>query len=261
MTDDAPVADEIEVEAEAEAVEIESEEQVNQEETPSESSPEKESNGVQKRIGELTRKQREAERERDYWRKQAMDKAPEPEPEPPPVEVKTLEDFDYDEEKFQSYIFQQAKAEAKEAARQAYEEETQRTTQQQRIRSFQGKEKEFAKGVEDYYDYAHSDIPVTQEMADLIAESDSGPSILYHLGKNPDIAENIAYLPPVQMAREIGRLEVKLSEKPEKSVSKAPPPPPKVEGIDNAIPKTIKDNMTQDQWNEHRRKVIAQRRR
>jgi hypothetical protein len=91
-------------------------------------------------------------------------------------------------------------------------------------------------------------LPVTTTMAEAITESDVGPAVLYHLGQHPDEARRIAALPPVQQAREIGRLEARVSQPPPKKISSAPPPAPVLTG--GGAPATTPDpeNMPMDDF-------------
>ncbi len=66
-------------------------------------------------------------------------------------------------------------------------------------------------------------LPISQTMGDVIADSQRGADIAYFLGKNPDEAKRIAGMPPIQAARELGRIEAELTPKPRK-ISNAPPP-------------------------------------
>ena len=264
---DAPVVEETEVQAEAATEELENEGQAT-EEKPSDSSPEKkEPKGVQKRIDELTRNWRETERDRDHWRELAMrtqqqPQKPEPSHQPVQQPVKTLADFEYDESQYQSYIFQQAQ----EAARRVVQEEYKRTSTVQKQTSFQARESEFSKEVEDYHSVTRNpSLPITQDMVDIIADTDDGPAVLYYLGKNPDITAQLANLSPTAVAREIGRIEAKLATKPEKSVSKAPPPPPKITGVDSTVnvnpatPESDKHFKSAEEWARARNKQLANR--
>lgn len=67
-------------------------------------------------------------------------------------------------------------------------------------------------------------VPVSQGMADIILGLDSGPDVLYHLGKNPAQAAQIAKMPPVQAALAIGRIEAGLAMPKPITKSKAPDP-------------------------------------
>lgn len=250
---DEVIPTEVETEVEAQPEVAESEEQVTQEAEPSDSSPEKK-DGVQKRIDELVRARREAERERDALL-QRVQSQPQPKPEPITAD-KTLADFDYDEGAYTSYLTDLAEARAAERVQQY--------TRQQRVQSVQqaykAKEAEFAATVDDYDTVAFNpNLHISQNLASGLMESDMGPQLLYHLGKNPDVADNLSRMKPSAMLREMGRLEAKLSDvKP--SVSKTPPPPPKVDAVE--AKQTIKassvssDKLSTDEWLRRRNKEL-----
>ena len=58
---------------------------------------------------------------------------------------------------------------------------------------------------------ASSAVAVSDQVRDAILESDIGPQILYHLAKNPEIAEELKSKSTASALREIGRLEATLS--------------------------------------------------
>lgn len=63
----------------------------------------------------------------------------------------------------------------------------------------------------------------TRAMQDAVLNSELGPTLVYHLGKNPDETKRIASMHPVAAIKEIGRLEEKLlSSKPKIKTSTAP---------------------------------------
>lgn len=62
----------------------------------------------------------------------------------------------------------------------------------------------------------------SEALGAAILEAENAPEIIYHLGKNPDLAYQIAGMSPVQAARAIGKLEAQLSAAP--AVSQAPAP-------------------------------------
>lgn len=106
---------------------------------------------------------------------------------------------------------------------------TQADTAAQRARDaqvqlFNEREDEFAERVPDYRDVAYSkDIEYSRPMLEAVSTSESGPALAYYFGKNPREASRIAHLPPLDAAREIGRLEMKIQSA-EKKAPKAPPP-------------------------------------
>ena len=111
------------------------------------------------------------------------------------------------------------------------------------------------------------------EAARALVEADSGPAIVYHLAKNPDLAVRISKLSPVSQAAAIGRIEEQLSraktettstsKEPSKqtapakkpAVTQAPPPPKPVQA--SAPHKKDASIMSMDEWvsNERARKI------
>lgn len=68
---------------------------------------------------------------------------------------------------------------------------------------------------------AASDIPVSDALRESLLRSEHGPDIMYQLASNTAELVRIARLPPLDAAREVGRLEAKLAS------STAGPPKPK----------------------------------
>jgi len=204
---------------------------------------------------------RTAERDAEYWKQQAQNKAPEA-----PVEVveeatKTLADFDYDEGKYQEHLFSRARANAVDEARKVLKDEQSQQTSSRKLSEFRGREADFSKDVEDYQEVVTNPaLSLSQPMVDVATEMDNGPELLYYLGKNPALADEISRLSPLTAARELGRIEAKLSAKESgKTVSEAPAPAPKIKAVDHTTKKSL-DDMSQRDFNESRRKYIANNR-
>lgn len=126
------------------------------------------------------------------------------------------------------FALAQSKKEAENAqARQA-------TEAQQREADWKAKVAETIKRIPDYDEVlSDSEITVSQAMHEAILASDAGPSLIYHLAKNPAEAARIKALPPLKAALEMGKLEAKFApdlEKKPTTVSKAPRPPSPVGG-------------------------------
>lgn len=232
--------------------------------------------GFTKRIDELTKNWRETERkaleaerraeerERDaaYWRDQVLrQQSSKPEP---VQQTKTLADFEYDDSKYQAYLFDQAEQRAVQAAERKLKEQQETDVKERRKATFAQRESEFSKSAPDYREKTRSAIfPVSEAMAEVFAESEEGPAVAYYLANNLDQADRIARMSPLAAARELGRVEAKLiaeREKAAKKVSDAPPPPPKIEG--SGDPKVEKDpsDMTDAEFAKWRKRQIAQRR-
>jgi len=114
---------------------------------------------------------------------------------------------------------------------------------------------------EDFDDVAMNlDLPVTTSMVSIITDSDRGADILYHLGKNPDQAAEIAAMSPVQQARVIGRIEAKLEDQADRKPTKptqAPNPPNPIKGKAEAT--VNPERMSADDWRKHREKELEKR--
>ncbi len=228
---------------------------------------EPEAKWVQKRIDELTRDRREAERrerdalkERDYWREQH--KAAPPPPAPEPDKAKTLADFQFDESQYQQYLFSKSSEMARKAAKEEMLNEQKNAEKQRQAADYVGKVKEFAKDHPDYEEVA-TYAPISEKVADIIIGVKS-PEVAYYLGKNPDVAMQISRLPDSYAAYEIGQIAARLQfEKTQANsartlISKAPPPAPAIEAVNQVVQKDPKD-MTQAEFNKWRRKQIAAR--
>ena len=232
-----------------------------------EDQPEAKPQGIQKRISELVHERNEARRKLDAERHRldqvvemlAQQRQPAPEPEPVPP---TLEDFQYDEGKYRAAVIDYAQKQATVAARAEIQQWQAQQAQQAKAQSFKAKEAEFATATEDYADAVYDpSLPITAAMAEVIQESDVGPQLAYHLAKNRAVAEQLSKLPERAMAREIGRLEAKLSAPAPRPVAvpKAPPPPPKLEATEAEVDKDP-DSMSIDDWVKWRTKQIRKRR-
>lgn len=68
------------------------------------------------------------------------------------------------------------------------------------------------------------DLRITEGMVEIIAESEIGHKLAYHLGRHPQEAARIAALPDRAQARELGMLEAKLSTPTPRKTTAAPEP-------------------------------------
>jgi len=255
---DAIIVDEdveIEVGAEADAdepAETETETELTADDADEESSPSKK-DGAQKRIDEITKARREAEREAIYWKQLAEQNKPAPEP---VEEGKTLADFGYDEKVFADYLTDFAKQEARKEVEQQIQAERAAKVQAE----YSQVEAEFASKVDDYQAVVtNPTLRFTQEMATATQTGENGPALRYYLGKHPEVSAALSVMSPWDMARELGKIEAtKLNQKPAPKVSKAPEPPPRVKGSDNKVA-VNPAKMSDAQFAKWRRQQIANR--
>lgn len=157
------------------------------------------------RIDELTRQRREAERNAEYWKQRATST----------VDPNSL---DY-EEGIAERVAQRHRQEQAETA--------QATATQLAAEAFSYRETEARERFADYDTVTRNpNVAITPDMASLIRDSEHGPDIAYHLGKNPAEAARIASLSPIRQAAELGKLEVALAApKPSRKVPAAPVQP------------------------------------
>ena len=240
---------------------------VAEEESETPETPEKPKGGFQRRIAELVEQRNEERRAREATERrldqlvEMMMTRQEPEKAPEPPQMPTLEQHEYDEKKYQAALIDYAKAEARREAQEALKADRAEQAAQARQTTFKSREAEFAKATPDYQSVVYDPAaPISQTMAEIIAESDLGPQLAYHLAKNREVAQSIYRLPPVAAARELGRIEAKLSQpKPEPPrVTSAPPPPPKVEAVEPEVERDP-DKMNMRDWLKWREKQISKR--
>lgn len=112
----------------------------------------------------------------------------------------------------------QAKAASERAKAEAVE------AHNERLEEFRGKVKDFDATMK-----AAANLKASPIVEELILDSDKSAHIVYHLAKNPDRLAKLNGMSEREAAREIGRIEARLSLPNPKTQTKAPPPkaPPK----------------------------------
>lgn len=135
-------------------------------------------------------------------------------------------------------------------------------------KAWQTRQDAFAKESADYKETIEaSAVKVSDQVRDAIVESDVGPQILFHLAKNPEVAEKIGQMTIAGALRAVGRLEATLGgeAKPQgksasakvAEISKAPAPITPLRGA-NAIPPSLKGSdavpatLSYDDWKKMR---------
>ena len=133
--------------------------------------------------------------------------------------------------------------------------------QSQILESYQEREESARDKYDDFDQVAYNPkLPITNVMAETIQSSDIGPELAYYLGTNPKDAERISRMTPLAQAKEIGKIEAKLSDNPPvKKTSNAPAPISPVTARstgspshDTTDPRSIK-SMSTSQWIEAER--------
>jgi|688.fasta_scaffold157947_2 hypothetical protein len=189
--------------------------------------PEKSKRGVGKRLNELTWQARQAERERDYWREQAMRSQYTPPPQPAYEAATPTDDSDPE------YIVERVEARLRQNM------ERERLMEQRNTLAAKA-ESEGA-----YAFFNDVTLPVSKEIADIVVESDHSLALAGYLGENVDELRKIAALPPHKLGAAMAKLEARLSAPRSKPLSAAPAPGPNVSG--RAAVRTP-EAMSTDEW-------------
>jgi hypothetical protein len=129
------------------------------------------------------------------------------------------------------------------------------------LEAYQDREEDARVRYDDFEQVAYNpNLSVTDVMAQTIQASDNGPDVIYYLGSNPKEASRISALPPILQAKEIGKIEAKLtSNPPTKRTSTAPAPIAPVAArtsgnpkYDTTDPRSVK-SMSTSEWIEAER--------
>lgn len=224
--------------------------------------------GVGKRIDELTKLRRDAERDRDYWRELALRQAeakqqaqPEAQVQPQPPQKPREGDYETYEAYVEAVAEYKAEMKFEELRRreheqyQAYQRQQRQADAQQEFQSkattFLAKKDAFAAGISDYDELTTDpSLPINPVMRDCVIESDLGPQIVYWLAKNRDEAVRISQMSPLAAAREIGRIEQRLGsvKPPGKKTTSAPEPINPIGGGVSTVHKKPEEMTNKEYW-------------
>lgn len=183
----------------------------------------------QKRIGELTREKYEAKRAADDARREA-------------------EQLRQSIARGQQGDVQHPASDVQTLARQ----EAERIVAEQRLT--ESTDKVWATGTKEFPDFGQSVsnlqmVGMDRAFIELALTTDAPHKVLQHLGSDLDEAARILALPPVQQARELTKLEMKLSQPPApKPVSRAPAPIKPIGGSGVASGSGLSDDLPIDEW-------------
>ncbi|MGB2246163.1 MAG: hypothetical protein ACPH3N_00760 [Alcanivorax sediminis] len=220
--------------------------------------------GFQERLGELTRKRREAERSAEQLaeenaRLKAQLEGSQPSKKEEPAAAKPPVETDFED--YSDFLAAKARHEARqeiEAENRRREEQQQQTAQQeqsekQRAEFFQRCEAA-SETYEDFVEVAfNTDLQVNQTMTEVIMGAENGPDIAYWLGSNPKEAERISQLPPTLAAMEMGKIGAAIKRPEPKKTTNAPDPLEPV-GSGERAQKHLYD---EDDYEEYKRRRMA----
>lgn len=190
----------------------------------------------QERIDELTRLRRDAEREAEYWKAKALQDTREAQPareaQQQPQEASRPEREDYDNDF--DYIEALTDYKAEQAAQRLAQAQREQARAQSARQNFETRKAELFPEGEPEGLQRFLRLPTLPEaVVEIVAESDIGPKIADFLGANPAEFRRLEGMSPIQQARELTRLEARLSAPPKptpKTATDAPEPIPQARG-------------------------------
>lgn len=218
--------------------------------------------GAEKRIKELTKNWRSTERDRDYWRDLALrnSQGQQAKPEPTPQNGKpTLEQFNFDQDAYNEAVIDWK-------VQQKLSEHTQKSKKDQEQTEAQKQQAEFRQrlqsAAEKYDDFEETITDPSLPMPDHVVQAamnlgETAGDVLYHLGKNPDKALQIANMNPAAAAVALGRIDAQIANQPKPQISKAPPPPSAV-GNRSAV-NVDPMKLPAEEWARRRNEELAKR--
>ena len=214
----------------------------------------KKENKVQKRFDEMTRERYQLRKENEELRRRLESREPEIPEQPDPKKFENQRDYDFAMGQWQAKV---EGIKEKTAQREQIRVQNEAQQYQAKIQSNKSKYKDFDRALQNI---AHIDI--TPELHDALYHSDDATQLLYFLGKNPSIAEDVLSMSSHQQSRKLAEISVKLkaASKKKKVVSDAPKPPAKVKKGSGTSPAKNIDNMSFEEHCQVMRKVEAKNR-
>ena len=197
--------------------------------------------------------------ETEFWKREAM-KATAPAAQ---SEAKTRLDFNSDDE----WLEHRLQAERERLVKEAREQASEQTRLERLAEGYQAKIAEAKKELPDWEEvFAQAEGATLPHEAILFClESPAGAKIAYHLAKNEEAYEAFIKLSPNRQAVELGRLEERLSKKPEvkqetvKKVSDAPGKLSDIKGGGSAPPTGVDRFSSKEAWRQWRQLPKSQR--
>jgi hypothetical protein len=206
----------------------------------------KEKDPVQRRIDEITKKRREAERESAFKStkitelEEELKKAKSAIPQ---GEKPKLENFETEADYLEAFtdwkVEQKFRVETEKVSKEKASVEEKTAIDE----TYQELDEKMEKGRNKYTDFNElvldENLKISDAMVEAILFSDTAEDVLYYLGKHPEEAEKISKLPSLKIAHEFGKIEAKLNAPPpKKRTTQAPEPitPVKTTGVTEKDP-------------------------
>ena len=217
-------------------------------ETAEETKPEAEKpkeDGFQKRINKVTADKWEATRRAEAAEAKLAEMQTAP-AQQSTVEPK-LEDYDFDEAAHTSALIDYKVNQKVDSITKQQQDKASQQTKDEINRKFADNVKTFAEGKADYMDVMGALPQLQPSVLDELMSSDNGPELVYFLGNNLEIANNIARMNPVAAGIKIGEIAHKLAEPTQIKPSSAPDP---IEAISSGgnVESNIDDEISIADW-------------
>lgn len=212
---------------------------------------------MQKRIDKLTWERNEALRRENERLKREIEQVQRPEVKPPVNEG--------DDEAYNKALLDYIDKRAEEVLAKKLSKTEREAQDRANAARFETKQAEFIKSKPDYVEKVleNSTLPITEAMAEVIKESEFGPQLAYYLAENQEKAAAIARLPEKLQAKELGKIEAKLEAPVKPSVSKAPPPTPRLEASEPDVRVSVdspeSDKLSDAEWARRRKMQLSRR--
>lgn len=136
-------------------------------------------------------------------------------------------------------------------------QQTQQDATRELLQDYQERQREARAGITDFDQVmkAAENLKVSPAVGQLLLESEKSAVIEYHLAKNPGALDRLNAMSPLSAAKEIGRLEDRLSLPNPKTATKAAPPIKSPKG--GASPVVDLSKMSMEDYVAHRNKGAA----
>ncbi len=211
---------------------------------------------VEKRIGDITREKNDAIRDAGYWKGKALEKQ-EPKPADPadPLEIPGQpkeEDFDTTGDfvaAYSNWDYGRRKTEEAATDKKAQDEKSEQdlsTKFYERVDASGIKNR-----VENYEELISSSGTYSPAMKSLVMGSEQGPELALYLAQNTEVSQAISKMSPMGAAKEIGKLEIRVTQKPtRKTVTSAADPIKPLTG--NDVPAVNMQTASQHEYEKAR---------
>ena len=182
-----------------------------------------EPDAVQKRINKITADRHAETRRADAL--QAKLDAVNASSAEPLGDAPQLENYDYDDAKYQEALIDYKINKRDQAASKRYRETQAQNEQEAIAADFTQKAEVYAQTAPDYFETLNNIPLLPNETLNTLMQMDNGPQMAHYLGKHADVASQIASLPPMQAAMRLGEIRMTLANK-TKSIKPSAAPAP-----------------------------------